>query len=296
MTMVAAPTTTATPSSEPSQVSVERLQYRDSDYEGTNGEGSVVDIHVPDGSDGLATVVLLHGSGTSGSADFPLKRFAPEIARLGAVVFEFHWWSDGFTADSYDDLSCIGPFVKAYASAFGGDSDQVVVVGHSMGAETGSLLALSSFGLVPADDCAETGPSPEPTGFLGLGGPYGVAAMPLDDDATTFQVDIPQTDALQAAADEEVSPGLTALALYGPVGYSALPTDNPLSMVLLAGELEPWTNPERSIPFGDALDQHGIDVEVMVVPLAGHTSVVEATTAGGMAALAVIQDLITSTP
>ena len=67
-------------------------------------------------------------------------------------------------------------------------------------------------------------------------------------------------------------------------------------MVLLAGELDPWTNPERSIAFGDALDQHGIDVEVMVVPLAGHTSVVEATTAGGMAALAVIQDLITSTP
>ena len=285
---------------ESASTSVERLQYRDSNYEGTDGAGSVVDIHVPDSPDGLATVVLLHGFASApGSPDMPLRNFAPAIARLGAVVFEFQWQSAGITADSRADLSCIGPFVKAHASAFGADPDHVVVVGHSMGGEMGSLLALSSFGLPVADDCVERGASPRPTGFLGLGGAYGVTAMPLDDEATAFQVNLhPQDDPFHAAADDEVSPGLTAEAAYGLVGYSALPTDNPVSMVLLVGELDAWTftNLARSTAFGDALDQHGVDVEVIEVPAAGHNSVVEPTTAGGIAALAVIEDLIATTP
>ena len=40
--------------------------------------------------------------------------------------------------------------------------EEVAIVGHSMGAESGSMLAFSSFGLDPGPDCAETDPPSEP--------------------------------------------------------------------------------------------------------------------------------------
>jgi acetyl esterase/lipase len=292
--------TTSSPtieSEEPVKVTVERLQYRDSKYVGTDGQGSVVDVHVPGGADDLATIVLLHGFGrNSGSADFPLRRFAPEIARLGAVVFEFHWQSSGITADSQADLSCIGPFTKAHAAKYGGDPDNVIIVGHSWGAETGSTLALSSFGLVPAGDCAERGPSPRPVAFLGIGGSYGVIARPLAEDRATFHVQLsPLLPPIQVAATEEVAPGLTALDAYELDGYSALPSPNPLSVVLLVGDLghnSPIGGPISSKAFRDALEEQGTKVDLVIVPGSGHLDVVTAGSTSSEATLAEIRNLI----
>ena len=118
-----------------------------------------------------------------------LTPFAEEIARLGSTVFYFGWHTNnGFSADSAADLSCIGGFVSARAAEYGSDSDTVVIIGHSMGGEVGSKLALSSFGLTPGSDCVETGEGPTAVAFLGIGGTYGLIAQPLDDDLNTFAV------------------------------------------------------------------------------------------------------------
>jgi acetyl esterase/lipase len=159
-----------TPPASPGGVSVvENELYRDSG----DGVGSTVDIFVGDGTEGAPLVVLLHGFGMSGPGlpNSDLGPLGEEIAGLGSTVFYFGWQTArGFSAGSVGDLSCVGPFVAARAAEFGADPDNITVVGHSMGAEAGAMLALSSFGLDPSPDCTETGQASTPAAFLGTGG------------------------------------------------------------------------------------------------------------------------------
>jgi acetyl esterase/lipase len=189
--------------------------------------------------------------------------------------------------------------VSAHAAEYGSDLDRVVVVGHSMGGETGSLLALSSFGLAPNADCVETGEAPTPYAFLGIGGSYGSIAQPLDDDLTTFGVRAtPQSPVREIASDEFVMPGLTALQAYAIDGYSALPSTNDLRMVLLVGSEDRYvaTNPTITAAFAEALRLHGTDVEVIEVPDANHENVIYIDTTYGQTTLQVVRDLLNASP
>jgi pimeloyl-ACP methyl ester carboxylesterase len=188
---------------------------------------SPVDVYVGDENEGGPVVVLLHGFGMSGPG-LPLDDLGPlgeEVAALGSTVFYFGWQTGfGYSPDSAADLSCVGPFVAARAADFGADPDKIIVVGHSMGAETGSMLAFSSFGLTPSADCTETGDAPSPAAFVGIGGTYGAVGEPLDDEHTRFRLHtLPSGIYREVAADEEMKPGLTGAQLYQLDGYSALP-------------------------------------------------------------------------
>jgi pimeloyl-ACP methyl ester carboxylesterase len=253
---------------------VEGEPYRQPD----GGDPSTVDIYMPDMPPGRSAVVLLHGWGPDWDEgpDLDLAPLAEEIARLGSTVFYFGWDTNGgLSADSAADLSCIGGFVSARAAEYGADAD--TVVGHSMGGESGSMLALSSFGLAPGADCVETGETPTPYALLGMAGSYGVNAQPLDAELTRFAVRKQPADPIrEIAATEFVTPGLTAVQAYGLSGYRTLPSSNPLRVVLLVGSRDqyPVTNESVTAAFADALAQHGTDVEVIVVPDANHNTVI----------------------
>jgi acetyl esterase/lipase len=266
-----------------------------------DGDPSTVDIYLTD-TPGRPVVVLLHGWGFPGTVgpDLDMAPLAEEIARLGSTVFYFGWDTNGgFSADSAADLSCIGGFVAARAAEYGSDPETVVVVGHSMGGETGSMLALSSFGLAPGSDCVETGEAPTPYAFLGIAGNYGMLAQPLDDDLAMFRARAQPVDPVrELAAEEFVKPGLTALQAYGLTGYSTLPVSNPPRMVLLVGSEDqyPVTNADITAAFAEALKSHGIDVEVVVTPDANHNDVIYPDTDAGKTTLQVIADLLNNTP
>jgi pimeloyl-ACP methyl ester carboxylesterase len=276
---------------------VEGVLYR----QPSDGDPSTVDIYLTD-TPGRPTVVLLHGWGFPGGSGpaVNLAPFAEEIAKLGSTVFYFGWHTnDGFSADSAADLSCVGGFVSARAAEYGADPDTVVVVGHSMGGATGSKLALSSFGLVPGADCVESGETPTPYAFLGIGGNYGWIAQPLDDDLNTFLVHATGVSAgREIASTEFVRPGLTALDAYALDGYSALPSANPLRMVLLVGSNDQYRATKASITaaFAEALETHGTDVEVVEVPDANHENVVYPDTDAGQSTLQVISDILDNAP
>jgi len=277
------PASTTSIDSEAKVTVVEGEPYR----QPNDGDSSTVDIYLTD-TPGRPVVVLLHGFGIAGFAG-PASDLAPlaeEIARLGSTVFYFRWHTNGgFSADSAADLSCIGGFVSARAVEYGSSSEGVVVVGHSMGGETGSMLALSSFGLAPAADCVETGDGPTPYAFLGIGGSYGLIAQPMDDGR-------------ENASTETVLPGLTALQAYGLGGYSALPSTNPLRMVLLVGSNDqyPVSNASITATFAEALKTHGTDVEVVEIPDANHEQVVNPDIDAGQATLQVISDILDNAP
>lgn len=267
-----------------------------------DGDPSTVDIFMADGSGESTTVVLLHGWGLSspGRPAVDLARFAEEVARLGATVFYFRWHTNnGFSAGSAADLSCMGGFVAARAAEFGASTDNVVVVGHSMGGETGSKLALSSFGLAPGDDCLETGEPPTPYAFLGIGGTYGLIAQPLDGDLNMFAVRAtPESTAREIASDEFVTPGLTALQAYALDGASALPSTNPLRMVLLVGTEDQYsaTNPTITAEFAGVLKVNGTEAEQVLVEGANHEDVMDPDASAGRSTLEVVADLLDDAP
>jgi len=303
VTTLAATTTTTQPAPTTTIVArttvtvVEGEPYR----QPSDGDPSTVDIYLTD-TPGRPLVVLLHGWADEGPGRpaVELAPFAEEIARLGATVFYFRWDSNnGFSADSAADISCIGGFVSARAAEYGSGSEGVVVIGHSMGGETGSMLALSSFGLAPGPDCVETGGGPTPYAFLGIGGTYGLIAQPLDDDLNTFAVRAtPISSIREIAADEFATPGLTALQAYALDGSSALPSTNPLRMVLLVGSNDqyPATNATITAVFAEALTTHGTDVEVIEVPDANHENVMYPDTEAGQTTLQVVSDILNNTP
>ncbi len=277
---------------------VEDVIYRES----SDGVGSTVDVFVGDGNEGGPMVVLLHGFSASGPGrpDADLRSLGEEVAGLGSAVFYFGWETTfGFSAGSVTDLSCVGPFVAARASEFGADPDKVVVVGHSMGAEAGSMLALSSFDLPPSPDCTETGQVSNPVAFLGIGGSYGMVGGPLDDDHTRFRArSFPRATFKELDADEEVVHGLTAAQIYLLDGYSAIPPVAALDVVLLVGSEDQYsaTNADITSAFAAALEASNTDVEAVTVEGANHEDVVDPTTEAGQATLQVMADILTNTP
>ena len=276
---------------------VEDVLYRESTS--ADGAGSTVDIFVGDGNEGGPVVVLLHGvcCGVSGPR-VDLGPLGQEIAELGSTVFYFGWHTAGLSADSAADLSCVGPFVAARAAEFGADPDNVIVVGHSMGAETGSMLAFSSFDLAPSPDCTETGQASSPQAFLGIGGTYGMVGGPLDDDPTRFRSrSYPSALFREYDADEEVVPGLTAAQIYQLGGYRAIPPVADLDIVLLVGSRDqyPPTNTNITAALAEALEDAGVDREVVIVEGANHENVVDPTTEHGQKTLQVIADILTNT-
>jgi acetyl esterase/lipase len=296
---VAASTTPSTSSTtDGGVVVVEDVPYRQS----TSGDGtdSTVDIYVGDENEGGPLVVLLHGFGMSGPGqpDVDLGPLGEEVAKLGSTVFYFGWQTrSGLSADSTADLSCVGPFVAARAADFGADADNVIVVGHSMGAETGSMLALSSFDLAPSPDCTETGEASSPVAFVGIGGSYGMVGGPLDDAHTRFRSrSFPRGTFDEFDADEEIVPGLTAAQAYQLDGYRAIPPVTALDIVLVVGSKDqyPATNADITAAFAAALEASNVDVEVVIVNGANHEDVARPATRAGQATLRTLNDVLSN--
>lgn len=266
-----------------------------------DSDPSTVDIYYSSDTPGSPAVVLLHGWGPARTPgpDIDISSLAEEIASFGATVFYFKWDTNGgYSAESAADLSCIGGFVAARAAEHGADPESVIVVGHSMGAATGSMLAFTSFGPAPADDCVETGAGPTPLAFLGVAGAYGLTTEPLDDDLSRFRARrAPIGSMKELAADEFVTPGLTALELYNLDGYGALSAANPVRVVLLVGSGDRTAaNEPVTVRFSEALDQRGIDHELIIVPDASHRDVVSPGTAAGQVSLRVVSEFLSIAP
>ena len=265
-----------------------------------DGEGSTVDIYVGDGNEGGPVVVLLHGFSRTGPGrpDTDLGPFAEEIAELGATVFNFGWQSTwGFSEDSTPDLSCVGPFVAARAAEFGADPGQIIILGHSMGGEVGSMLALGAFDLDPSPNCTETGQAASPVAFVGIAGAYGMVGGPLDEDHTRFRVrSYPRGTFEELDADEEIVTGLTAAEIYRLDGYRAIPPVAELDIVLVVGseDREPTANPDIAAAFAEELQAADVDAEVMIVEGGTHNNVVDPTTEHGQQSLQIIADLLTT--
>lgn len=304
-TSEAVPTTTTlsvanTTKSPAIQVNVERgLVYREATLDDSVRQRSRVDVYVPNTPDGRPAVVLLHGYSDfdSTSERTPLTALADEIAQLGATVFHFKWHTvSGWSAESGDDLACMGSFVAARAADFGAHSDRVVIVGHSMGAEAGINLAFRSFDLPTNGDCTETSSQPTARAFLGIGGSYGGIGTPIASDPESYLVTGGcNSEPREVAASDLITPGLTAQQGFDLGSYSAMdlaPAD--LRVVLLVGTLDPnrCTRPDVTRSFAEALETNGIDAQLVEVEGAGHEDVIWPDTDPGKNTISIIESIL----
>ena len=290
-------TTNAVPSV---QVTVERgLVYREAVADDSGSERSLVDVYVPEAADGLPAVVLLHGytAFDANSELVPLTALADEIAQLGAVVFYFKWYTvTGFSAASGDDLACIGSFVTNRAAEHGARSDQVVVVGHSMGAAAAASLAFRSFDLPTKGDCTEDSDQPTVNAVLSVAGDYDTLGVPVGENHDSFLVRSNcNAEPHELAASEFYKPGLTAQQAFDLGSYSSMDLIPPdLRVVLLVGteDSNQCTIPPITRDFADALQTSGVEHELIEMAGAGHIDIVQPNADPGRNTLKLIETIL----
>lgn len=111
--------------------------------------GRQLDVHSPVESGDWPVLVLIHGAGLERRS---YSAFADLLAESGAVVFNADWpvLAD-HVEDSLGDIACTVRFAREHASEFGGDSDRIVLIGHSTGAVYAGEVATN--GDVYTGDC-----------------------------------------------------------------------------------------------------------------------------------------------
>jgi predicted esterase len=157
-----------------------------------------LDVHVPDvdfeDENGRPVFIVAHGL-MQGKRDF--SDLSKAIAAQGSVVFNVNWpvysgesmlrKNGARLREMSETLACAVRFAHANADDYGGNPQQIVLVGFSAGAGMGSLVALAGESLdqqwdalalesgEPARqvDCVALEGSAHVDGFVGIGGSYG---------------------------------------------------------------------------------------------------------------------------
>lgn len=263
---------------EPLDITVDRKVWF-STAEG-RGTGGWVDVFHPVDPGPWPVVVLMHGAA---SQDRDVDTFethvseacppdcvgfydahASYLAQQGTVVFFPAVTTDSRLRQVVDDIGCVGAFVAAKASEFGGDPDRTVVVGHSRGATTGAAMAFSGFATEPGADCVvQDDARPTAIGFVGLSGDYHLMGMPHPNQPG--RIVIPTSGITAYGAEDEVaSSGATAGEVYEACSaYAHLDGDLP-PISLYYGTQEVDAAPDDAERFAAALRDAGHEVTVAV--------------------------------
>jgi dienelactone hydrolase len=140
---------------------------------------TATDVFAPDDGDDLPVVVMLHGTGGDRSVMEPLAR---AVAQEGAVVYVPSWPVIDQVAEFHPDddepfrlqaeaVVCALRFARRTAPDFGGDPDELTLLGHSGGGMAGARVALVDVPPWPGIDC-DADVAHAPVRFIGTGGDY----------------------------------------------------------------------------------------------------------------------------
>lgn len=140
---------------------------------------TVTDVFAPPDGEDLPIVVMLHGTGGEREVMEPLAR---AVAEEGAVVYLPSWPvidqvaelpadSDEPFRRQAEAVVCALRFARRTAPEFGGDPDDLTLLGHSGGATAGARVALVDEPPWQGIEC-DPGVSHAPERFIGTGGDF----------------------------------------------------------------------------------------------------------------------------
>lgn len=133
------------------------------------GAGRRLDIYTPAGLDDLAPVVVFfHGGRWSTGSKDDYKFVGEALSGRGfvAVVVDYRKYPDVRMAGFMEDAAQAVRWVRDNISTYGGDNEQIFLMGHSSGAHMAALLSYNLGYLQRA------GLRTPPRGFIGLAGAY----------------------------------------------------------------------------------------------------------------------------
>ncbi|HEX7592378.1 MAG TPA: alpha/beta fold hydrolase, partial [Candidatus Limnocylindrales bacterium] len=212
-------------------------------------------IYVPDGSGPFATVVLVGPSGRG-----YLAGLAEDLADRGILVYNADFRDVGSLGGGYpagfQDVACAVRFARASASQYGGQSGSVALLGHSLGAWVGSVVALD-----PAEfqgGCLAGG-SGKTDAFVGFAGNYQIDSGLNAGDLSDFFGGSPSEMA-------------SAYAAANPFNYA---TGTPIPVQLVAGTDDQSVDPTQSQALEAFLTARGWSPTLTMIPGDGHMSILD---------------------
>ncbi|HEX7490258.1 MAG TPA: alpha/beta hydrolase [Candidatus Limnocylindrales bacterium] len=212
-----------------------------------------LDVYVPGGSGPFVTVVLVGPSGRG-----YLSGLAGDLANRGILVYNADFRDVGALSGGYpagfQDVACAVRFARASASQYGGQSGSVALLGHSLGAWVGSVVALDSSEF---EGGCLAGGSGRPDAFVGFAGNYQIDSGLNAGDLRNFFGGSPSdlADAYVAA---------------NPFNYA---TSGKIPVRLVAGTDDGSVDPNQSRALEAFLVKQGWDATLTMVPGGGHTSI-----------------------
>jgi len=220
-------------------------------------------------------VVLFHGGGWVAGEPEDIAPLARAIADDGAVVFNAPYRTliegGGFPM-TFEDAACALRFAAAHGADYGGNPDELVVVGYSAGAQIAALVSLA--GDTFHGDCLAAMSDTLPSKLIGLAGPY-------------------DTDALGPllipffGTNPEVDP--EPWRLGNPLSYVG---SNPnLIVTLVAGDEDLLVPLAFSEYFAQRLEAAGYDVTLDLLPGVDHLGSADPSVVGDL-----VNNAIHSTP
>ena len=215
---------------------------------GTNRR-QVLDVYVPDdGTRPARVVVFFYGGAWRGGSRNYYRFLGQALTRCGFVVVipDYRVSPEVRFPAFVEDGAAALRWVHENIAAYGGDADDIWLVGHSAGAHIAALLVTDDRYLA-----AEGVPPASIRGFVGLAGPYAI-------------------DPLKYRSTREAFAGLTSPQVAQPMTY--VDGEEP-PMLLLHGADDGTVWPVNSHAFAERVNAAGGRAEVVEVPDTGHIGI-----------------------
>lgn len=209
--------------------------------------------------DGPPPVVVLVPGGSWAAADpTGLAPLAEELSSAGALVVSVGYRTANESAYfpvPVQDVACATAFAVDQASGGGRDAGEVVIVGHSAGAQLAALVALAP-ATFTTPECPY--PATEPDALIGLAGPYDVTAT-------------------GGAAANLFGPDRSDPQQWSPGNPLTLADQRPeVPVLLMHGTADTLVPSSFTEQFAAALQDGGHEVSVEYVPDADHATIYSA--------------------
>ena len=231
------------------------------------------DVVAPQTGGPWPVVVFLRGGPGGPGARSVYEPFAIRLASDGVLVYNADYRDNPAFGSQYprafDDAACAVRVARATATKYSGRSGAVTLVGHSLGAYVGSIVALSANAF--ASSCLATGIG-APNMFVGISGPYRLDPANLQNDFVSV---LGGTRAQVPYAWRNGDP-------FAWVGRR-----QGVSFRLIHGAEDPTVDAGASDALESALLAAGFDTALTTVSFGSHVSVI-GDTKGGEWAVAVI--------
>lgn len=211
---------------------------------------NVMDIYAPQDAAGAPVVLFIHGGSWQGGDKDGHKFVGESLARAGYVtgVMSYRLAPQNVYPSYVQDAAQALKVLRAEARAFGGNPDNLFVMGHSAGGFNAVEMVVNARWLTEANV-----PVSSIRGVIGVAGPYSF-------DFRSFQsaVAFPK-----GATPDEVMPDRHVRA------------DAPPHLLLVA-QNDDTVAPQNGVNMERALRAAGVPVELKVLPRVGHITIIAA--------------------